>query len=69
VSRPLGKSTFGQSLNPPGDPAKQELLMVRPRLFAKDLVVLFPKLAHRHEPQFFNLLSNFHLHLLPSRRR
>ena len=70
AARAFRQAALCQRLNPPGDAAEQEVLVVRPRLLAEHLGVLLFQLAHRHVAQRFNLFPDRGLQgLLLSRGR
>src|ERR1017187_750092 len=56
----LGEAAFGQRLNSPGDPPKQELLVVRAGLLAEHLQVLLLELTCRHPAQRLNFFLHLH---------
>ena len=63
-------ATFRQRLNPPGDAAEQELLVMGSCLLAEHLGVLLTELAYRHFAERFNLFPDRGLQgLLLSRGR
>ena len=62
AARPLRETALGERLNPPGDAAEQELLVIRARLLAEHFDVLLTELAGRHVAQRFNFLPDCDLH-------
>jgi len=56
----LGQAALGQRLDAPGDPPKQEPLVVRAGFFAEHLRVLLAELADRHPTRRLNLFLHLH---------
>jgi hypothetical protein len=54
----LRQATFGASLDAPGDPPEQKLLVVGPRFLAEHFDVLAAQLADRHPAQLLDLLRH-----------
>jgi len=46
----LGRVAFGESLQTPGDPAKQKLAIIGSRFLTEDFLVAVPQLAHFNVP-------------------